>query len=83
MKSIKSCCLAVVFALAIALPAFAGDIATPGVSPAPAPTPASVTAGDISTPVAGDIATGNSEAAVTGSVTEVALGLLQGVLSLF
>lgn len=38
MKTLKAICPAVILALALAAPTFAGDIQTPG-SPAPQPTP--------------------------------------------
>jgi hypothetical protein len=53
MKQLKVICTAAIFALAVSVPAYAGEISSPG-SPSPAPIPPpSVTAsapGDISSP---------------------------------
>lgn len=80
MKTLCRLCVASVFTLALAIPGFAGQIETPKTQPT---TPPAATAGQIDTPVAGQIEIGSSEATVTDSVTEIALNLLQSVLSLF
>jgi hypothetical protein len=82
MKNLRQLCVAFVFTCALAMPAFAGQIDTMAVPPPP-PAPAAATAGEIDTGVAGQIEIGSSEATATDSVTEVALNLLQSVLSLF
>jgi hypothetical protein len=84
MKTLRQLCVALVFTLALTIPAFAGDIQT-GIAP-PDPPPASTSStvpGEISTTVAGDISTMISEEATTASLTETALNLLQSVLALF
>jgi hypothetical protein len=91
MKNLRQLCAAVVLALALAAPASAGVIST-GVTQPPPPT----TQGVISTGVTdspstqGVISTGVTDqesaedgATASDSVTEIALTLLQSVLSLF
>jgi hypothetical protein len=70
------------FTLAITVTAYAGEIHTT-VAPPP---PASVTStadSEIETTVTGQEETGGSEATATDSAAEIALNLLQSVLSLF
>jgi hypothetical protein len=81
MKTLRQLCVASALTLALTLPAFAGEISTTVASPQPAP--AVTTDGDIETGVAGQIEIGSSEATAADSVTEIALNLLQSVLSLF
>jgi hypothetical protein len=84
MKTLRQLSVALVFTLALIIPAFAGDIQTTVTAPPPPPPSTSSTApGDISTGVAGEISTMISEEATTASMTETALNLLQSVLSLF
>jgi hypothetical protein len=84
MKTLRQFCVAFVLALMLTLPAFAGDITTGIAPPDPPPASTSSTApGDISTGVAGEISTTISEEAITASMTETALNLLQSLLSLF
>jgi hypothetical protein len=84
MKSLRQLCVALVFTLALTLPAFAGDIETTVTSPAPAqPAQGATTAGEIHTTVIGQEETGGSEATATDSAAEIALNLLQSVLALF
>jgi len=84
MKNLRQPCVAFVLIFVLTLPAFAGQMDTP-FAPPPPPAPASATTeGEISTTVAGDINTTKSgEATAAGSMTEMALNLLQSVLSLF
>ncbi|MBV9925644.1 MAG: hypothetical protein JOZ96_11555 [Acidobacteria bacterium] len=82
MKDLRRLFGAVVFALALTIPAFAGDIQT-GVAPPSQPAQTATANGDIQTGVTGQEETGSSEATATGSATEIALNLLQSVLSLF
>ena len=81
MKALRQLCIASVFTLALTIPAFAGEIQT-GVAATPPPKTATAD-GEIQTGVTGQIETGSSEATATDSVTEIALNLLQSVLSLF
>jgi len=83
MKNLRQLCGAVVFTLALTIPAFAGDIQTGVAPPTPQPTQTATTEGDIGTGVTGHIETGSSEATAVGSAAEVALNLLQSVLALF
>lgn len=82
MKSLRQLCVALALTLALAIPAFAGEIDTPKASPAP-PAPVTTVDGEIHTTVTGQIETTISEATVTDSVAETVLNLLQSVLSLF
>jgi hypothetical protein len=81
MKSLRQLTVALVFTLALSIPAFAGDIQT-GIAP-PQPIKTATADGDIQTGVTGQIETGSSEATATNSVAGIALNLLQSVLSLF
>ncbi len=81
MKSLRRLSVALVFTFALTLPAFAGEIST-GIAP-PQPVKTATADGDIQTGVTGQIETGSSEATATDSVAEIALNLLQSVLSLF
>jgi hypothetical protein len=81
MKTLRQLCVAVVFTLALAIPAFAGEIEITKTAPPPPPTATSN--GDIQTGVTGQIETGSSEATAADSATEAMLNLLQSVLTLF
>ena len=85
MKTLRQFCVAVVFTLALATPAFAGvmEIGSPTPPPPSQPAQTATTNGDIQTTVAGQEETGSSEATAADSATEIALNLLQSVLSLF
>lgn len=55
MRTVKSICTATILVLVLSLPAFAGDIASPGVmAPEPTPTPEEEAG---TTPLPGDIST--------------------------
>lgn len=84
MKKLRQPCVAFVLIFVLTLPAFAGQMDT-GFAPPPPRAPASATTeGEISTTVAGNMsATKSEEATAADSVTEIALSLLQSVLSLF
>ena len=60
MKPVKAICTAAIVALALSVPAYAGEISSPG-SPSPAPTPTvtSSAAGDISSPAIASTAPGD------------------------
>jgi hypothetical protein len=84
MKTLRQLCVVSVFILALCMSAFAGQIETPLAPPtAPAATPAVTAQGEISTGITGQEETGSSEATAVDSATEIALNLLQSVLSLF
>ena len=51
MKTLKAICTAAILALALSVPAYAGDILTPGFT-APPPSPESNSTGDMSVPTA-------------------------------
>lgn len=76
MKTLRRLCVASVFTFALAMPAFAGEIQT-------TVTPPSAPAGEIETGITGQAETGSSEATASDSATQIALNLLQSVLSLF
>ncbi len=77
MKNLRALCASVVLALALTTPALAGTMHTPVATPPP-PAPQ----GDIHTGVT-DQENAGDEATASDSVTEIALSLLQSVLSLF
>jgi hypothetical protein len=82
MKTLRQLSVALVFALALTVSAFAGDIETGKTQPSPSP--ATTTAqGDIQTTVTGQEETGSSEATAADSAAKIALNLLQSVLTLF
>jgi hypothetical protein len=83
MKTLRQLCIAMAFTLALTLPAFAGEISTTVAPPQPAQTAPATADGEISTGVTGQIETLSGEATATDSATEIALNLLQSVLSLF
>jgi hypothetical protein len=83
MKTLRQLCVAAVFTFALAIPAFAGQIETTVAPPPPPPAQASTADGQIETTVAGQSETDSSEATAIDSATEIALNLLQSVLSLF
>jgi hypothetical protein len=79
MKNLRRLSGALVFTIALTIPAFAGEMDT-GIAPPPQ---AATTEGDIQTTVTGQMETDSSEATVSGSAADIALNLLQNVLSLF
>jgi hypothetical protein len=80
MKTLRQLCVASVLVLALAIPAFAGEIQ---IGVAPPPTQTSMANGEIQTTVTGQAETGSSEATAADSATEIALNMLQSVLALF
>jgi hypothetical protein len=91
MKKLQTLCAAVVLALALVVPASAGNMSTG--SPTPPPDSSATTSGNTSTSSAttdGNMSTGVANQSDTGSgdisagvaVTGLALNLLQSVLSL-
>ena len=83
MKTLRQLSVALVFALALTVPALAGDIETGKPQPPPSTPTAATSEGQIETTVAGQEETGSSETTVADSATKIALNLLQSVLSLF
>lgn len=71
MKKLRQLCMASVFTLVLTTATFAGDISTPGKTPPPP---------DASTTTQGDIQTGYE---IQDSVADIALNLLQTMLSVF
>ncbi len=82
MRALRQLSVALVLTLALAITAFAGEIQTGITSPPPPPQTVTV-AGEIQTGVAGQEETDSGEATAADSVAEIALNLLQSVLSLF
>lgn len=78
MKKLRQLCVATVFILVLTSATFAGDIATPGRTQPTPPDESTAT-----TP--GDIATGGIQnpQATSDSVADLALNLLQTILSVF
>jgi hypothetical protein len=84
MKSLRRLSVALVFTLALTIPAFAGEIETTKTSPPPSqPSQTATVNGEIETTVTGQEETGSSEATAADPVAEIALNLLQSVLALF
>jgi hypothetical protein len=84
MKTLRQLCAVVVFTLALAIPAFAGEMEIG--APAPPPSQPSQTAtvnGEMEIGLTGQEETGSGEVSATDSATEIALNLLQSVLALF
>ena len=91
MRNLKKLCATCVLTLVLTLPAFAGDMLAGATAPPPPPPPDSSSATTQGEMPAG--ITGNMEAGVTGEMsagvtatdpaTEVALSLMQSLLSLF
>jgi hypothetical protein len=84
MKQFRLSLAVAVLTLAFSIPTFAGDMQT-GVTSQPPTTPAATATGDMETTVAGNMDTTvtANEATATDSLREIALGLMQRVLSLF
>ena len=81
MKTLRQLCVASVFVFALTIPALAGEIQI-GVAPPP-PTQPATAQGEIQTTVTGQEEANSSEATAADSATEIALNLLQSMLSLF
>ena len=82
MKTLRQLCVAVVFTLALAAPAFAGEM--PIGSPTPPSQPQTATAnGEMPIGLTGQEEAGSGEVSATDSATEAVLNLLQSVLALF
>ena len=83
MKTLRQFCVAVVFTLALALPAFAGEMDTGSPAPPPSQPQTATVNGEMPIGLTGQEETVSSEATATDSATEIALNLLQSVLALF
>jgi len=84
MKSLHQLCVAVVFTLALAGPAFAGVMDTGAPTPPPSqPAQTATVNGVMDTGLTGQEETGSGEVSATDSATEAVLNLLQSVLTLF
>jgi hypothetical protein len=85
MRTLRQLSVALVFGLALTVPAFAdGEISTTVAPPPPSQTQTATTTtdGQIDTGLTGQDETGSSEATVTGSVANAAVNLIQSALSL-
>ena len=83
MKTLRQLCVAVVFTLALAIPAFAGEMDTGRTSPPPSQPQTAAVNGEIPIGLTGQEETGSGEVSATDSATEAVLNLLQSVLALF
>lgn len=84
MKTLRQICVVVVFTLVLTTSAFAGEIEITKTAPPPSqPTQTDAAQGEIEIGITGQEETGSGEVSATDSATEIALNLLQSVLSLF
>jgi hypothetical protein len=84
MKNLRRLSVALVFTLALTIPALAGEIDTTKTSSPPSqPAQTATVNGQIDTGITGQTETGSGEVSATDSATEIALNLLQTVLALF
>ena len=83
MKTLRQLCVAVVFTLALALPAFAGEMSIGSPTPPPSQPQTATVNGEMEIGLTGQEETGSSEATAADSATETVLNLLQSVLALF
>jgi len=83
MKTLRQFCVAVVFTLALAIPAFAGVMEIGSPTPPPSQPQTAAVNGEMPIGLTGQEETGSSEATAADSATEIALNLVQSVLSLF
>jgi hypothetical protein len=83
MKTLRQLCVAVVFTLALALPAFAGEMSIGSPTPPPSQPQTATVNGEMEIGLTGQEETGSGEASATDSATEAVLNLLQSVLALF
>jgi hypothetical protein len=85
MKKLQRLCVATVFTLVLTTASLAGEIHTPGIAqPTPTPTPASSSAmatGEI--PIGGSSGTSEVDVYESNLLTDIALDLLQIMLSVF
>jgi hypothetical protein len=82
MRTLRQLSVALVFTLALTIPAFADGGIETGVAPPPPSQAQSATAttdGQTETPITGQVETGSSEATVAGSVAEAAVNLISAL----
>jgi FlaG/FlaF family flagellin (archaellin) len=84
MRTLRQLSVALVFTLALTIPAFADGQIDTGLAPPPPPSQSqtATTNGGIETGLTGQDETGSSEATVTGSAANAAVNLIQSALSL-
>ena len=83
MKTLRQLCVVVVFTLALALPAFAGEMSIGSPTPPPSQPQTATVNGEMPIGLTGQEETGSGEVSATDSATEAVLNLLQSVLALF
>jgi hypothetical protein len=83
MKTLRQLCVAVVFTLALAAPAFAGEMPIGSPTPPPSQPQTATVNGEMPIGLTGQEETGSSEATAADSATEAVLNLLQSVLAHF
>ena len=83
MKTLRQLCVVVMFTLALALPAFAGEMEIGSPTPPPSQPQTGAVNGVMDTGLTGQEETGSGEVSATDSATEAALNLLQSVLTIF
>jgi hypothetical protein len=83
MKTLRQLCVVVVFTLALAVPAFAGEMHIGSPTPPPSQPQTATVNGEMQIGLTGQEETGSGEVSATDSATETVLNLLQSVLSLF
>ena len=83
MKTLRQLCVAVVFTLTLALPAFAGEMPIGSPTTTPSQPQTATVNGEMPIGLTGQEETGSGEVSATDSATEAVLNLLQSVLSLF
>jgi hypothetical protein len=84
MKTLRQLCAVAALTLALAAPAFAGEMHIGSPTPPPPSQPQAATVnGDMQTGLTGQEETGSGEVPATDSATDAVLNLLQSVLSLF
>jgi hypothetical protein len=82
MKRLQRLCLAAVFTVVLTSSTLAGDISTPGIAqPSPPPPSSAMTAGE--TPLGERSSTSEVDVSESPLLTDVALDLLQIMLSVF
>ena len=79
MRNLQRVCGAIVLTCLLALPAFAGHMATPAPQPDPSPSPATAATETDTASVAGHIEIGVTD---SDSLTEAVLDLINSVLTL-
>lgn len=83
MKKLLRLCAATIFVVVLTSATLAGEISTPGIAPpTPTPTPSSLmAAGEV--PINGSSGTSDVDVSESNMLTDIALDLLQIMLSVF